>query len=354
VLDRLSWGVVTIAAEGYYRARFDDVAPSRRGDTTVFTEASSTVFHGMVGRAQAMRRLFEQIRRVAVAHGPVLVLGETGTGKELVARAIHAAASRRDGPFVALNCAALPRELIEAELFGYKRGAFSGALTERPGLFRAAAGGTLLLDEITEMAPELQAKLLRVLQERTVRPVGATVEEPIDVRVVTSSNRDPAAALDGGLLRRDLYYRLSVTTLVVPPLCERRDDVPALVEYQLERLNRRAADATPRGISSAAMVALMQHDWPGNVRELLNAVEHAFTMCSRLLIDVDDFDLAPPAAPAPALPVTDTLPTAAESERRLIEQALVLTGGNKLRAARRLGISRKKLYAKLALYALMT
>jgi DNA-binding NtrC family response regulator len=356
VLDRLSWAIVSISAEGYYRSRPGDGAASNgRQDHAAFTVTPSSIFHGIVGRSSAMRRLFDQIRRVAIASGPVLVLGETGTGKDLIARAIHAAGSRSDGPFVALNCAALPRELIEAELFGYKRGAFSGALSDGPGLFRAATGGTLLLDEIAEMAPELQAKLLRVLQEHTVRPIGSMAEEPIDVRVVALSNRDPARALETGLLRRDLYYRLSVTTLVVPPLRDRRDDIPALVEYHLRQLNQRLADGMsgPRCMASSAMVSLMAHAWPGNVRELFNAVEHAFTMCRGTRIDVADLELV--ATPRRAMPTDapERMPTVAEHERSLIEQTLALTGGNKVRAARWLGISRKKLYAKLALYGLI-
>ena len=355
VFDRLSWAVVSIAAEGYYRARPGDGAGSNGTHRQpAFTGTPSSVFHGIVGRARMMRRLFEQIGRVAVGSGPVLVLGETGTGKELIARAIHAAGPRADGPFIALNCAALPRELIEAELFGYKRGAFSGALVERPGLFRAATGGTLLLDEVTEMAPELQAKLLRVLQEQTVRPIGAVVEEPIDVRVVASSNRDPARALGTGMLRPDLYYRLSVTTLVVPPLRDRRDDISPLVEFHLRRLNERLAEHLPgaRCMASTAMLALTAQPWPGNVRELFNVVEHAFTMCTGGCIDVADLDLSP-SPPGPTAPgASNPLPTAAEHERALIEQTLALTGGNKLRAARWLGISRKKLYAKLVLYGL--
>ena len=315
---------------------------------------ASGFFQGIVGRSPAMQVVFEHIKRVAPGLAPVLVLGETGTGKEMVARAIHECGPRRPGPFIALNCAALPRDLIESELFGHRRGAFSGAVADCLGLFRAAAGGTLLLDEITEMGPSLQAKLLRVLQERKVRPVGSVNEEPVDVRIIASTNRDPEVALRSRLLRPDLYYRLSVSTVVLPPLRERPGDVPPLVEYQLRALNERYAGAASggRGITSEALEMLECQPWPGNVRELFNVVENAFTMCQSGNIGVESLRLAPSGQADEARveepPVVP--PTYAQSERTLIERALALTGGNKLRAAQQLGISRKKLYAKLARY----
>jgi transcriptional regulator with GAF, ATPase, and Fis domain len=354
-----SW-LVTAAADGYYRRLHDDRVtegldvqaepddyPPGIGPTTGF-------FHDMVGRSAAMQRVFAQIARTAASMAPVLILGETGTGKELAARAIHDAGPRCHGPFIALNCAALPRELVESELFGHRRGAFSGALTDCPGLFRAAAGGTLLLDEITEMVPELQAKLLRVLQERTVRPVGSTSEEPVDVRILASTNRDPAGALRSGQLRPDLYYRLCVTSLTMPSLRRRRDDIPALVEYHLAKLNRRLSSTAMqvRGVAPEAMRLLVAHDWPGNVRELFNVVENAFTMGAPL-IRPEALELAgdePADAPADDGP---RLATFEEHERSLIERTLAQTRGNKLRAARELGISRKKLYARMARYGLM-
>jgi transcriptional regulator with PAS, ATPase and Fis domain len=310
----------------------------------------------MVGRSPAMQAVFEQIRRVASGPAPVLVLGETGTGKEMVARAIHQCGPRGAGPFIALNCAALPRDLIESELFGYRRGAFSGAIADCVGLFRAAAGGTLLLDEITEMGPYLQAKLLRVLQERKVRPVGSMTEEPVDVRIIASTNRDPETALRTRQLRPDLYYRLSVTTITLPALRDRPGDVAPLVEFHLRALNDRYASDVGggRGITPDALAALEERGWVGNVRELFNVVENAFTMCRSATIRVDDLGLSTPAGgdvsraeDAPTVP-----PTFEQSERTLIERTLAFTGGNKLRAARQLGISRKKLYAKLARYGL--
>ena len=354
LLDKLTACFVSVAAEGYY-------VPARRnnrGDAGAlpFDTAGATsprIFHGMVGGSDAMQRVFAQIRRVAAGAASVLVAGETGTGKELVARAVHAVGPRRDGPFIALNCAALPREIIESELFGHKRGAFSGAVSESLGLFRAAAGGTLLLDEITEMVPELQAKLLRVLQEKAVRPVGSALEEPVDVRIIASSNRDPEDAVRSRLLRADLYYRLSVSKIMLPPLRERREDIPALVEYHVGRLNggHRDADPRARGVSPEAMQLLFAQPWLGNVRQLFNVVEDAFTTGEGR---VGLTELALPSTEAEVAPVAPAgaLLTFQETERTLIERALVLTGGNKVRAARQLGISRKKLYAKLALYRL--
>jgi two-component system, NtrC family, response regulator GlrR len=361
LLDKPMSSLLSAAAEGYFvdpgtSQEQPDVAPLAATVATAIEEPpNSGLFYGMVGRSPTMQRLFAQIARVSSNGAPVLVLGETGTGKELVARAIHRAAPRRRGPFVALNCAALPRDLIESELFGHKRGAFSGAVREFVGLFRAAEGGTLLLDEITEMGPELQAKLLRVLQERTVRPIGATREEPVDVRVIASCNRDPEAAMRCGLLRPDLYYRLCVSPVSVPSLAERREDIPVLVEFRLAALNASAAaeGRHVRGVTERAMEMLVARSWPGNVRELFNVVENAFSMCSALIDRADlaldgviPFPSTVSEGPAP-------LPTFQESERNLIERALEMTRGNKLRAAQQLGISRKKLYAKLARYGLL-
>jgi len=355
-----SW-LVTAAADGYYRRLHDErvadglESQAERDDDSTDIGPTAGFFHDMVGRSDAMQRVFRQIERTAISTAPVLILGETGTGKELAARAIHETGPRCRGPFIPLNCAALPRELIESELFGHRRGAFSGALTDCQGLFRAADGGTLLLDEITEMAPELQAKLLRVLQERTVRPVGSTSEEPVDVRILASTNRDPAGALRSGQLRPDLYYRLCVTSLTMPSLRKRRDDIPALVEYHLAALNRRISSPAMqvRGVAPEAMRLLVAQEWPGNVRELFNVIENAFTMGAPL-IRPETLELAggePDTEPADDGP---RLATFEQHERSLIERTLAQTRGNKLRAARELGISRKKLYARMARYGLLT
>jgi DNA-binding NtrC family response regulator len=301
-----------------------------------------------------MRRIMDQVARIGPGTAPVLVLGETGTGKELVARAVHASGPRGSGPFIAVNCAALPRELVESELFGYQRGAFSGAVSEGLGLFRAADGGTLFLDEVTEMPPELQAKLLRVLQEGAVRPVGAVREIPIDVRVIASSNRDPESALAAGLLRPDLYYRLSVSTVRLPPLRDRREDIAPLALHYLAVINRRYRNQ-PQGariINAAAVHALEARQWPGNVRELFNVIENAYAMCRTEEIGESDLGEATGAR------LDDERPGALRpfeaAERDLIERTLAATGGNKLQAARDLGISRTKLYAKITKYRLVS
>jgi two-component system NtrC family response regulator len=353
VLDRVIACLVGAAAEGYHRRRPADPPGARPALAAADSQSPSDRFHDLVGRSVAMQRIFERIRRLAATDAAVLIVGETGTGKELVARAIHAAGTRRDAPFLALNCAALPRELIEAELFGYKRGAFSGAIADGPGLFRAATGGTLLLDEITEMGPELQAKLLRVLQERTIRPIGTVAEQPVDVRIIASTNRDPDGALASGHLRPDLYYRLSVSTIVLPPLRDRREDVEPLVDHRLRVLAEREVDVQPRAMTAAAVAALAAAPWPGNVRQLFNVVDDALTMAASAVVDVGD--LALPNGEAASLThawVPVGLPTFEQNERLLVEQTLAYTGGNKLRAARRLGISRKKLYAMIARYGL--
>ena len=358
-LDRPMSCFLTAAADGYYRGMRDDAeeAPGPGVASPIRAPAglpcAAGVFHGLVGRSPAMQRIFAQIARTTASTAPILLLGETGTGKELAARAIHQVGPRREGPFVALNCAALPRELIESELFGHRRGAFSGALSDGLGLFRAAAGGTLLLDEITEMAPDLQAKLLRVLQEWTVRPVGSTTEEPVDVRIIASTNRDPELALRSGVLRPDLYYRLCVTTLMLPALRARREDIPALVDHHLAFLNQRAGSTQVRGFTPEAMQLLMREPWPGNVRELFNVVANAFTM-GTAIIGADALELATGRCDPALADLAPRLPTFQENERDLIERTLELTRGNKLRASRELGISRKMLYARMARYGLLT
>jgi len=289
--------------------------------------------------------------------GTVLIVGESGTGKELVARALHECSRTPTAPFVALNCAAIPRDLIESELFGYKRGAFSGAAIDYPGLFRAAEGGTLFLDEITEMSAATQSKLLRALQERTVRPVGSTREVPFDVRVVASSNRDPQTAVSEGHLREDLYYRLQVNLIEVPPLRERLEDLPLLADHFIALFNRRTMRAAPIiGVEPQALEAMSRYSWPGNVRELSNAIESAFTFGESNMVHRADLPsaiaiaagFAPAMQSAPAAN-TGTL-SISDTECDLIRRALTSTGGNKLRAAKLLGISRKRLYARLRRY----
>ncbi|GEM_PF-241905 len=323
--------------------------------------ASRNRFHGLVGASAGMRRLYERIELAAAANGNLLVVGESGTGKELVARAIHECGSRKDKPFVALNCAALPKDLIESELFGYKRGAFSGANNDHMGLFRAAEGGTLFLDEITEMDAATQTKLLRAIQERAIRPVGSAIEQPVNVRLIASTNRDPRAAVADGHLREDLYYRLQASVLEIPPLRDRREDIPLLVDHFISVFNQRLG-RNVAGIEQRALDAITAHAWPGNVRELSNTIEAAFTFGRNSIIVLEDLPDAIVSAQAlaasqrPEPPAANQqqkgVPSFAEAERALIENALASTRGNKVAAAEMLGISRKKLYAKIEKYGL--
>ncbi len=365
--DKLSHCRMIVLADAYFRSTAA-IANARIRDlereASMLPRQARSRFHGLVGANPAMRQLYDRIEAAARTRGTILIVGESGTGKELVARAIHEASEQARAPFVALNCAAIPRELIESELFGYKRGAFSGANAEHLGLFRSAEGGTLFLDEITEMAPETQSKLLRVLQERAVRPVGGNREIPVDVRVIATTNRDPAEAVQSGQLRSDLYYRLQANVLRVVPLRERLDDVPLLIEHFINVFNERLKRPVPiTGIAEDALAAMQHYQWPGNVRELSNAIEGAFTFGRSSNITLEDLppqlagerpvsapstDSPPAAAAAP----TAGLPSFADVERELIRRALESTEGNKVQAAKLLRISRKKLYAKIEKYGL--
>jgi two-component system, NtrC family, response regulator AtoC len=367
--DKLSHCRMIVLADAYFRST-SAIANARIRDlereASMLPRQARSRFHGLVGANPAMRQLYDRIEAAARTRGTILIVGESGTGKELIARAIHEASEQSRRPFVALNCAAIPRELIESELFGYKRGAFSGANAEHLGLFRSAEGGTLFLDEITEMAPETQSKLLRVLQERLVRPVGGNREIPVDVRVIATTNREPADALQTGQLRSDLYYRLQANVLRVSPLRERLDDVPLLIEHFINVFNERLKRPIPMtGISEDAMSAMQHYQWPGNVRELSNAIEGAFTFGRSSSITLDDLppQLAGERRPQPAQPsrdgaasaaaaTTPGLPSFADVERELIRRALENTEGNKVQAAKLLRISRKKLYAKIEKYGL--
>lgn len=317
-------------------------------------------FHGLVGGSSTMRALYERIQLAGATSGNLLIVGESGTGKELVARAIHECGPRRGKPFIALNCAALPKDLIESELFGYKRGAFSGATNDHPGLFRAAEGGTLFLDEITEMDAATQSKLLRAIQERAIRPVGSTQEQPVNVRIIASTNRDPHAAVADGHLRQDLYYRLQASMLDLPTLRERREDIPMLVDHFIALFSEQIGRSVT-GIEPGALDAMANHSWPGNVRELANAIEGALTFGRATVVRVQDLPRILTADHQPVQPLCagniaskapDRVPSFAEAERDLILNALQNTRGNKVAAAELLGISRKKLYAKIAKYSL--
>ncbi len=304
------------------------------------------VFHGLVGNGASMLHLYERIEAVGRSGSTALIVGETGTGKELVARAIHECSPRSEAPFVAINCAALPGHLVESELFGHVRGSFSGAISDAQGLFRAANGGTLFLDEITEMGMAAQSRLLRTLQERTVRPVGYLREIPVDVQVIASTNRDPQEAVIRGRLRHDLYYRLNVATLSVPPLRERREDIGGLARHFMRIFGERVSRSVPlNGISAQAMEAMHEYAWPGNVRELANAIESAVTFGKSSTIALDDLPRA--VSGLTDKPVFQSVTSIPEAERELTRRGLQATNGNVSATARLLGISRKKVYARL-------
>ncbi|HEY6198138.1 MAG TPA: sigma-54 dependent transcriptional regulator [Candidatus Binatia bacterium] len=305
-------------------------------------------YGGLIGKSPPMRQLYQNISRVAATDAPVLVSGESGTGKELVARTLHDLSPRRDGPFLALNCAAIPPTLMESEILGHEKGAFTGALDRRLGCFEQADGGTLFLDEITEMVPEVQAKFLRVLEEKQVRRIGAASSIPVSVRVVTATNRAPAQAVKEERLRSDLFYRLSVFHLELPPMRERGEDIALLARYFLEQFAEKyGRPVLPWAPDFAA--ALKDYAWPGNVRELRNALERLAVLAAGPTLtaaDVKQFCLSTVLAEP-----TDSEPVSlAEAERQAIERALAATGGNKTQAARILGITPKTLNAKLVLY----
>ena len=315
----------------------------------------------LVGQSPVMRKLFSVIERVAPTDASVLITGATGTGKELAARAIHDKSSRRDGAFVDINCSAIPETLIEAELFGHQRGTFTGAHENRSGLFEKASGGTLFLDEVDALNLSAQAKLLRVLQERTVRRIGARANIAIDVRIISATNCDLAQAVAQGRFRPDLYYRLRVLPLHLPELCTRTGDVSLLVDHFLRMKSARNGRA-PRTFTPEAMRALCEYPWPGNVRELENTIEYALAIGLEDKLDV--IDLPPEILNAHQQTsadnfrqvlqayMNDTVPLA-EVEKRYILSVLQQFGGNQVRAAAALGIDRSKLYRRLKQYGVM-
>jgi DNA-binding NtrC family response regulator len=313
---------------------------------------TETQLHGIVGSSAKIQDVLRMVSRLKDTRTPVLITGESGTGKELVARAIHFRGSFANRPFVAVDCGSLVPTLIESELFGYEKGAFTGALKARTGLFQSADGGTIFLDEIGELPLEMQAKLLRVLQEKEVRPVGSNQRTRVDVRVIAATNRDLEQEYRAGTFRKDLYFRLNVVTVHVPPLRERRSDIPMLAHWFLER----CVPGRSVQVTNAAMKSLLQYDWPGNVRELENCVERAVALGNQQTLDVDDL---PPAiastsqpqerdtgGPSPSLSTTDL----EDIERTTIERVFEQVKGDKALAGKMLGISRATLYRKLKRY----
>ncbi|HTR96543.1 MAG TPA: PEP-CTERM-box response regulator transcription factor [Candidatus Acidoferrales bacterium] len=298
-------------------------------------------YHRLVGESEAMRRVFSLVQRVAPTDATVLVVGENGTGKELVAHAIHMASGRRDEPFVPINCGAIPEPLLESELFGHERGAFTDAYRTREGKFELADGGTLFLDEIGEVPTHLQVKLLRFLQDHVVERVGGREPTTVNARVVAATNRDLKMMRAEGRFREDLYFRLSVVTIAVPPLRERGDDLRLLADYFLEFYGRQHK-RRPKGFTQAGLRSLQAHDWPGNVRELENRIQRAVILAQDAYLRPEDMELEAVGGTAEVLP---TLQAARdEAERRLLTEALTRNAGNVSRAAREIDVSRPSLH----------
>ncbi|MFW5936526.1 MAG: sigma-54-dependent transcriptional regulator [Desulfosalsimonas sp.] len=318
-------------------------------------------FCGMIGRSRAMRVMFDQLRKIAAAQGPVLIQGESGVGKELVAKAVHDLSLRHKAPFLAVNCAGIPAELLESEFFGHEEGAFTGAVKKRQGLFYRTHQGSLLLDEIGEMPYRLQSKLLRVLQDGTFRPVGGSREQQVDVRVICATNQALESKMGSGEFRQDLFYRLETFSLTVPPLRGRKDDIPLLADHFLNRYCLQMGKEIA-GLTSEALELLSQYTFPGNVRELQNIIERAVTFCHGTHLDVDHLPTRirqyaggsiqnPEASPdnmvGSLIRESEILPTLQEIEKQYIDHVLKKTGGNKRRAAAILGVSRRTLYRHL-------
>ena len=356
-----------------YRSTMPVVGPSHEvlGDLVVYRDVSKAIeaermrtevhrlrselatqhpFSNIIGSSPAMRRVFGRMKKAAESDVTVLLQGETGTGKELVSKALHEHSSRAEGPFLAVNCAAIPDSLIESELFGHERGAFTGARGRRLGVFERARGGTVLLDEIGDMELTLQTRLLRVLEEREIQRVGGNEQIAVDVRVIAATNRDMEQAVKDGGFRADLYHRIRVFRIELPPLRERREDIPALANLFLRRHAAAGSGAAVRSISASALSLMLRHDWPGNVRELENAIQHGLVWESGEAIEASSLpdDLWPDSDAAEEAP--GAVVPLAEVERRALLHALEVAGDNVTRAAELLGINRATLYRKLKKY----
>jgi two-component system response regulator HydG len=305
-------------------------------------------FHHLIGKSPSMQKIYDLIERISDTSSNVLITGESGTGKELVAKAIHYHGVRKEGPFTAVNCAAIPETLLESELFGYKKGAFTDAKTDKRGLIFEANEGTLFLDEITEMPSTLQAKLLRVIEEREVRPLGNTNSYPIDVRIISTSNRDITSLIRQGQFREDLYYRLKVIDIELPPLRERREDISLLMQHFIDKFGKELKKNIS-GVSEDALRVLLNYAWPGNVRELENVIQRAMTLSQHEMIGLEDLPASmiqerEEKAVDKALTERFTLE---QLEKEYIKRVLIEVGGNKSKAAEILGLDRKTLYRKL-------
>lgn len=308
-------------------------------------------FGELVGASRQMQEVYSLIEMVAPSTASVLITGESGTGKELVARTIHQLSKRKDGPFIAINCSAIPETLMESEIFGHEKGAFTGALERRLGCFELANGGTIFLDEIAEMPVGTQSKLLRVIEERKYRRLGSKNEIDVDVRIVAATNKQPLKAVEAGELRNDLYYRLNVFAIALPPLREHPEDIPALTEALVRQLNAKHGRAI-KGVNDKVLKTFLAHNWPGNVRELRNVLERSLILCQSDLVDESHLPPleqreVPQSGNALTIPVGSTVE---EAEKRLIHKTLEFTSNNKTRAAEILGISLKTLHNKLNLY----
>jgi len=306
-------------------------------------------FHQLIGKSSSMQKIYDLIERISDSSSNVLITGESGTGKELVARAIHYNGNRKGGPFMAVNCAAIPETLLESELFGYKKGAFTDARSDKKGLIFEANGGTLFLDEITEMPLTLQAKLLRVIEEREVRPLGDTKSYPVDVGIISTSNRDIKSLIQQGQFREDLYYRLKVIDIELPPLRDKKEDIPLLVQHFIKKFNGEMKKKNISNISEDALKILLNYSWPGNVRELENVIQRAITLTRHETILPEDLPITMIEEKEESLigkGIREKY-TVSQLEEEYIKRVLLEAGGNKSKAAEILGLDRKTLYRKL-------
>ncbi len=309
-------------------------------------------FGQLVGTSKAMQEVYRLIDLAAPTTASVLISGESGTGKEVVARTLHALSPRSKGPFIAINCSAIPESLLESEIFGHEKGAFTGALERRAGCFELAQGGTIFLDEVAEMSPSTQAKFLRILEDGTMRRLGSKAEIKVDVRIMAATNKEPLKAMKDGSFREDLYYRLNVFGIALPPLRERRDDIPVLIQAFIEEFNAKYEKGI-KSVDEAALRFLLDHPWPGNVRELRNTIERAIIVCEDDLIAPNHLPPDLTAEEPDGSADTITLPlgiTSQEAEKQLIRRTLASVNNNKTRAAEVLGISLKTLHNKLHRY----